>query len=115
MPEAVLGAARPRGEAGYNLARVVAVLAGMDHLPGTTVNRFCASSLQAIRMAAHAVKEWLNVDGGAIAMGHPFGMTGTRIASTLIHALQERDGELGLETMCIGGGQGVAMVLERCS
>jgi acetyl-CoA acetyltransferase len=115
MPEAVLGAAQPRGEAGYNLARVVAVLAGMDHLPGTTVNRFCASSLQAIRMAAHAVKEWLNVDGGAIAVGDPFGMAGARIASTLIHALQERDGELGLETMCIGGGQGMAIVLERCS
>ena len=52
----MLGSAQPGGEAGYNLARVVAVLAGMDHLPGTTVNRFCASSLQAIRMAAHAVK-----------------------------------------------------------
>ena len=42
-------------------------------------------------------------------------MTGARIATTLIHALQERDGELGLETMCIGGCQGMAMVLERCS
>ena len=52
----VLGSAQPGGEAGYNLARVVAVLAGMDHLPGTTANRFCESSLQAIRMAAHAVK-----------------------------------------------------------
>ncbi len=60
-------------------------------------------------------EERLNVYGGAIAVGHPFGMTGVRIASTLIHALQERDGELGLETMCIGGGQGMAMVLERCS
>jgi acetyl-CoA C-acetyltransferase len=60
-------------------------------------------------------EERLNVYGGAIAVGHPFGMTGARIATTLIHALQERDGELGLETMCIGGGQGMAMVLERCS
>ena len=60
-------------------------------------------------------EERLNVYGGAIAVGHPFGMTGVRIASTLIHALQERDGELGLETMCIGGGQGMAMVLGRCS
>jgi acetyl-CoA C-acetyltransferase len=60
-------------------------------------------------------EERLNVYGGAIAVGHPFGMTGARIATTLIHALQERDGELGLETMCVGGGQGMAMVLERCS
>jgi acetyl-CoA C-acetyltransferase len=60
-------------------------------------------------------EERLNVYGGAIAVGHPFGMTGARIATTLIHALQERDGELGLETMCVGGGQGMAMVLERRS
>ncbi len=55
----------------------------------------------------------LNVHGGAIAVGHPFGMTGARIATTLIHGLQERDGQYGLETMCVGGGQGMAMVLER--
>jgi acetyl-CoA C-acetyltransferase len=59
--------------------------------------------------------ERLNVHGGAIAVGHPFGMTGARIASTLIHGLQERDGTFGLETMCVGGGQGMAMVLERVS
>ena len=57
----------------------------------------------------------LNVHGGAIAVGHPFGMTGARIATTLLHALQERDGQFGLETMCVGGGQGMAMVLERLS
>jgi len=57
----------------------------------------------------------LNVHGGAIAVGHPFGMTGARITSTLLHGLQERDGTLGLETMCVGGGQGMAMVLERVS
>ena len=57
----------------------------------------------------------LNVHGGAIAVGHPFGMTGARIASTLIHALRERDRQFGLETMCVGGGQGMAMVLERLS
>ena len=60
-------------------------------------------------------EERLNVHGGAIAVGHPFGMTGARIATTLIHALQERDGQFGLETMCVGGGQGMAMVLERLS
>jgi acetyl-CoA C-acetyltransferase len=55
----------------------------------------------------------LNVMGGAIAVGHPYGMTGARIAGTLINALQWHDKSLGLETMCVGGGQGMAMVLER--
>jgi acetyl-CoA C-acetyltransferase len=55
----------------------------------------------------------LNVHGGAIAVGHPFGMTGARITGTLINGLQFRDATLGLETMCVGGGQGMAMVLER--
>jgi acetyl-CoA C-acetyltransferase len=57
----------------------------------------------------------LNVNGGAIAVGHPFGMTGARITTTLINSLQYHDKTLGLETMCVGGGQGMAMVLERLS
>jgi acetyl-CoA C-acetyltransferase len=57
----------------------------------------------------------LNVNGGAIAVGHPFGMTGARIATTLINSLQFHDGQIGLETMCVGGGQGMAMILERLS
>ncbi len=57
----------------------------------------------------------LNVNGGAIAIGHPFGMTGARITSTLINSLQHHDKQFGLETMCVGGGQGMAMVLERLS
>jgi acetyl-CoA C-acetyltransferase len=57
----------------------------------------------------------LNVNGGAIAVGHPFGMTGARITSTLINSLRWHDKQLGLETMCVGGGQGMAMVLERLS
>jgi len=57
----------------------------------------------------------LNVNGGAIAVGHPFGMTGARITTTLINSLQSHDKQLGLETMCVGGGQGMAMVLERLS
>jgi acetyl-CoA C-acetyltransferase len=57
----------------------------------------------------------LNVNGGAIAIGHPFGMTGARITSTLINSLRDRDKQFGLETMCVGGGQGMAMVLERLS
>jgi len=57
----------------------------------------------------------LNVNGGAIAVGHPFGMSGARITSTLINSLQWHDKQFGLETMCVGGGQGMAMVLERLS
>ena len=57
----------------------------------------------------------LNVNGGAIAVGHPFGMTGARITGTLINGLQTKDKTFGLETMCVGGGMGMAMVLERLS
>jgi acetyl-CoA C-acetyltransferase len=57
----------------------------------------------------------LNINGGAIAVGHPFGMTGARITTTLINSLQTHDKQFGLETMCVGGGQGMAMVLERLS
>ena len=57
----------------------------------------------------------LNVNGGAIAVGHPFGMTGARLQSTIINSLQHHDKQTGLVTMCIGGGQGMALVLERLS
>jgi acetyl-CoA C-acetyltransferase len=59
--------------------------------------------------------EKLNVNGGAIAIGHPFGMTGARITGTLLNSLEWHDKSIGLETMCVGGGQGMAMVLERLS
>jgi acetyl-CoA C-acetyltransferase len=57
--------------------------------------------------------EKLNVHGGAIALGHPFGMTGARIMTTLINGLQTENKRFGLETMCVGGGQGMAMIIER--
>ncbi|MDT7701638.1 MAG: acetyl-CoA C-acetyltransferase [Pseudonocardiales bacterium] len=57
----------------------------------------------------------LNVHGGAIAVGHPFGMTGARITTTLLNGLRSRDKSIGLETMCVGGGQGMALVVERLS
>ncbi len=57
----------------------------------------------------------LNINGGAIAIGHPFGMTGARITSTLINSLQHHDKQFGVESMCVGGGQGMAMVIERLS
>ena len=57
----------------------------------------------------------LNVHGGAIALGHPFGATGARITTTLLNGLATRDGQFGLETMCVGGGQGMAIIYERLS
>ena len=57
----------------------------------------------------------LNINGGAIAIGHPFGMTGARITTTLLNSLAWHDKEIGLETMCVGGGQGMAMLIQRLS
>ena len=76
-----------------------------------------AFAAQVIPSARELGVDWekLNVNGGAIAVGHPFGMTGARITSTLINSLQFHDKQFGLETMCVGGGQGMAMVLERLS
>jgi acetyl-CoA C-acetyltransferase len=74
-----------------------------------------AFAAQVIPSAKHLGIPWdkLNVHGGSIALGHPFGMTGARIMTTLIHGLQETGGRYGLETMCVGGGQGMAMIIER--
>jgi len=57
--------------------------------------------------------ERLNVNGGAIAVGHPFGMSGARITATLLNSLDYHDKSIGLATMCVGGGQGMAMIVER--
>jgi len=57
----------------------------------------------------------LNPNGGSIALGHPFGMTGSRIMCTLLNGLEDADNTVGLETMCVGGGQGMAMIVERLS
>ena len=76
-----------------------------------------AFAVQVVASAAELGIEWdkLNVNGGAIAVGHPFGMTGARITNTLLNSLRWHDKSIGLETMCVGGGQGMAMVLERLS
>ncbi len=76
-----------------------------------------AFAAQVIPSAKHLGVSWdkLNVNGGAIAVGHPFGMTGARIMNTLINGLKKDDKTFGLETMCVGGGQGMAMVIERLS
>ncbi len=86
---------------------------GIDDMDLVEINE--AFAAQVIPSARELGVPWgkLNVHGGAIALGHPFGMTGARITSTLLNGLRETDGTFGLETMCVGGGQGMAMVLER--
>jgi acetyl-CoA C-acetyltransferase len=74
-----------------------------------------AFAAQVIPSAKHLGISWdkLNVNGGAIALGHPFGMTGARIMTTLLNGLEDRGQRFGLESMCVGGGQGMAMIVER--
>jgi acetyl-CoA C-acetyltransferase len=73
---------------------------------------FAAQSI-AVDRELHFNHDILNVNGGAIALGHPIGASGTRVLVSLIHEMQKRDAKLGLATLCIGGGQGVATIVER--
>ena len=73
---------------------------------------FAAQSLAVIKDLGLA-KEKVNVNGGAIALGHPIGASGARILVTLIHEMQKREVKKGLATLCIGGGMGIAMCIER--
>jgi acetyl-CoA C-acetyltransferase len=86
---------------------------GIDDIDLVEINE--AFAAQVIPSARHLGIGWdkLNVRGGAIALGHPFGQTGARIMTTLLHSLRVADGRWGLETMCVGGGQGMAVVVER--
>jgi acetyl-CoA C-acetyltransferase len=76
-----------------------------------------AFAAQVIPSAKHLGISWdkLNIKGGAIALGHPFGQTGARIMTTLLNALEDTGKTFGLESMCVGGGQGMAMIVERLS
>ncbi len=76
---------------------------------------FAAQVLAVCDELGISIEDQLNPHGGAIALGHPFGMTGARIMTTLINDLQTRDQQFGLETMCVGGGMGMAMIIERLS
>jgi acetyl-CoA C-acetyltransferase len=73
---------------------------------------FAAQSLGVIR-ALGIDTDKTNVNGGAIALGHPIGASGTRILTTLLYEMRRRDAQYGLASLCIGGGQGIAMVVER--
>ncbi len=87
----------------------------MDDIDLVEINE--AFAAQVIPSAKHLniPMEKLNIHGGGIALGHPFGMTGARIMTTLINGLEDGGGRYGLETMCVGGGQGMAMIVERLS
>jgi acetyl-CoA C-acetyltransferase len=89
----------------------------MDDIDIVEINEaFAAQVIPSARgIGLDPMEDRLNPFGGAIALGHPFGMTGARITCTLLNGLQTRDMTLGLETMCVGGGMGMAMILERLS
>ena len=76
-----------------------------------------AFAAQVIPSARHLGIPWdkLNIHGGGIALGHPFGMTGSRIMTTLLNGLEDGSKTIGMESMCVGGGQGMAMIVERLS
>ena len=102
----------PVGAVRQALDRAGMTIDDIDHVE---INE--AFAAQVIASADELGIDWekLNPNGGAIALGHPFGMTGSRIMGTLLNGLEDADGEIGLETMCVGGGQGVAMVVQRLS
>jgi acetyl-CoA C-acetyltransferase len=87
----------------------------VDDVDLVEINEAFAAQVLASQRALGIDLDRLNVHGGAIALGHPFGMTGARIITTLLNALQWYDKETGLVTMCVGGGQGMALIIERLS
>ena len=92
------------------LARAKMTIADVDLVE---INEAFAAQVLPSARALDIAPDKLNVHGGAIALGHPFGMTGARIMTTLLNALAKHDKRIGLETMCVGGGQGMAMIVER--
>lgn len=85
----------------------------LDEIDLVELNEAFAAQVLACDRELHFDREKLNVHGGAIALGHPIGCTGARIVTTLCHALVSRNAKLGLATLCISGGMGLSMILER--
>jgi acetyl-CoA acetyltransferase len=85
----------------------------IDDLDVIEVNEAFASVIAAWTRELSPDLDRVNVNGGAIALGHPLGSTGARLIATLLHELERRDGTLGLVTMCCGGGLGTATLIER--
>ncbi len=86
---------------------------GIDDMDTVEINEAFAAQVLPSAQQLGLDMERLNPRGGAIALGHPFGMTGARIATTMMNSLATSGGRYGLETMCVGGGQGMALVLEN--
>jgi len=87
----------------------------LDDIDIIELNEAFAAQILAVERELKWDRSIVNVHGGAIALGHPVGATGAKILTTLIYALKDRDKKLGLVSLCIGGGQGVAIVIERLS
>ena len=85
----------------------------IDDVGTVELNEAFAAQVIPIMSECEIPLEKLNTHGGAIALGHPFGMTGARIMTTLLNAMETDDHQVGLETMCVAGGQGKAMIVER--
>jgi acetyl-CoA C-acetyltransferase len=85
----------------------------MDDVDVVELNEAFAAQVIPIMSECNISLDKLNPHGGAIALGHPFGMTGARIMTTLLNDLETDDKQIGLETMCVAGGQGEAMLVER--
>ncbi len=87
---------------------------GIEDIDLVELNEAFASQVLAVARTLHIdIEEQLNPHGGALALGHPFGMTGLRLVGSLVDGLEERGGRYGLATLCVGGGQGMALLLER--
>jgi acetyl-CoA C-acetyltransferase len=85
----------------------------IDDIDAVELNEAFAAQVIPIMDELSIPLEKLNTHGGAIALGHPFGMTGARIMTTLLNVMETDDKQIGLETMCVAGGQGFAMIVER--
>jgi acetyl-CoA acyltransferase len=86
----------------------------LDDIDLIEINEAFAAQTLAVIKLLKADPNKVNVRGGALAIGHPLGASGARIATTLIHAMEARQARFGLATMCIGAGQGIATIFERC-
>ncbi len=85
----------------------------IDEIDLVELNEAFAAQVIACDRDVHFDSDRLNVNGGAIALGHPIGCTGVRITTTLLHEMRKREAKLGLATLCVSGGMGLAMLLER--
>ena len=85
----------------------------LDEIDLIELNEAFAAQSLAVCAQLGAPAEKTNIHGGAIALGHPIGASGARVLTTLLYAMAERDARRGLASLCIGGGQGIAMIVER--